>query len=116
MARRRRGLGSSPADHSARATAHAQDTRASAKELARLSAKGQCKTALTELSRMNRQWGATIHEYKGAGWKRKFPHKIADQVEGAEKVFELNCVASAARVRPAGPPKLQLVHGARRRR
>lgn len=114
MARRRRGLGSTPAEHSKQATAWVNGTRDEAKATARLAAKGQCSAALDRLIAMNRQWGSAITAHQGAGWGRKFPNKVSQRVDAAEKIFAANCVAPS-RARPSGPPRLQLVNGARRR-
>ena len=118
MRRRRSRLGSTAAEHSARATAYAyaHDTIESSKRATRAAAKGQCAVAFHEVTVMNRQWGATLHEHKGAGWARKFPRNVEQRVNAAEKVFSLNCVAPARAPRPSGPPRLTVVNGARRRR
>lgn len=114
--KRRRSLGSTAAEHSARATAYVQNTREAAARATKAAARGQCAVAFHEIVVMNRQWSAAIQEHRGAGWGRKFPNKVSDRVESAQGVFERNCVASTVRGRPSGPPRLTLVNGARKRR
>jgi hypothetical protein len=109
------GLGSTPAEHSAQASTWVSGTREAARDTVRFAAKGQCPAAFSALVRMNRKWGSALTAYQGAGWKRKFPGKVDQQVEGAEKVFARNCIAPRAS-HPSGPPRLTLVNGARRRK
>lgn len=116
MARRRRiSFGSSSAEHSAQATTWVNGTRAAAKAATRAAAKGQCSVALHELTVMNRKWGSVITAHQSMGNTRKFPHKVSQQVDGAQEVFKRNCLAAERARRPAGSPRLRLVAGAHRR-
>lgn len=90
--RRARGLGSSAAEHQGRAVGLSHNAHDYAVDVVRHSEAGECGAAYDKLLAANRNYGAAIHEYKGAGWRDRFPETTERTIKRAEVSFQRNCV------------------------